>query len=75
MSFYALASLFFRLYFSQYHRAVAQYWGELARRLADSLVLPLNVSTYAQAVKSYVDDLKVKRLDLLQQHGAGQALG
>jgi hypothetical protein len=50
----------------QVHRSVGQYWAEVARAFADSPVLPLNVSMYAQTLlEVYVSDLK-KTLDSLE---------
>ena len=31
----------------QYHTATGQVWAEMARNLADSLIIPFNVSDYA----------------------------
>ena len=48
------------------HRSVGQYWAEMARAFADSPVLPLNVSMYAQTLlEVYVHDPK-KTLDSLK---------
>jgi len=46
-----------------YHQAVARLWGEMGRRLADSTVIPFNVSDYGRAMTQYVDGLEkyVKR--------------
>uniref|UniRef100_A0AC35TSG6 N-acetylated-alpha-linked acidic dipeptidase 2 n=1 Tax=Rhabditophanes sp. KR3021 TaxID=114890 RepID=A0AC35TSG6_9BILA len=49
------------------HRAVGQYWGEIARRFADSAVIPLNVTTLAESfLKEYLPELK-KQLGALRQ--------
>jgi len=37
---------------------VGRFWGEAARYLADSLILPLNASQYADALEMYVKDLE-----------------
>jgi len=38
--------------------AVGRFWGEAARYLADSLILPLNASQYADALEVFVEDLE-----------------
>jgi len=43
------------------HKAMAQYWAELARHYADAPVIPLNASTLARKlVEVYVSDIKVE---------------
>ena len=37
----------------QFHKATAQYWGELARRLADSYILPYDVRKYGKMLRKY----------------------
>ena len=41
-----------------YHLAAAQLIAELARDLADSLILPLSAVGYSKAVTGYFEDLK-----------------
>ena len=42
----------------KYHLAAAQLIAELARDLADSLILPLSAVGYSKAVTGYFEDLK-----------------
>lgn len=44
-------------------------WGELARDFADSLVLPLNVVTYAKQIESYVSELEKGYGQLMLDNG------
>ena len=46
----------------QYHKSVAQFWGEMARSLSDSELLPMDAKAYGEAIKRYVSDIK-------EQHG------
>lgn len=48
-----LCEMFMYSYF-QFHLATAQYWGELARALADSLIIPMDVTEYPLQVGSYL---------------------
>lgn len=49
----------FLIYKIQMHRTIGRYWAELARTLADSPVLPINVTRIAQEMGSnYVVQLK-----------------
>ncbi|XP_046557864.1 putative N-acetylated-alpha-linked acidic dipeptidase [Haliotis rubra] len=47
----------------EYHRAVSQMAAELARSLADSLIIPFNVSDYSWALNTYWQTLN-------REHGA-----
>uniref|UniRef100_A0A915DVL0 Uncharacterized protein n=1 Tax=Ditylenchus dipsaci TaxID=166011 RepID=A0A915DVL0_9BILA len=41
------------------HRAVGQYWAELARSFADANIIPLNITIFAKKlIHGYVSDLK-----------------
>ncbi|CAB3410348.1 unnamed protein product [Caenorhabditis bovis] len=41
------------------HRAIGQYWAELARTFADDVILPMNVTNLANSlIKSYLPQLK-----------------
>ncbi|CAH1799701.1 unnamed protein product [Owenia fusiformis] len=42
----------------KYHEAMACVWGELARALSDSYVLPIEVSDYAHEISVYVQQLE-----------------
>ena len=42
----------------KYHRAVGQVWAEISRRLSDSVLLPLNFTTYAEHLLDEWDRLK-----------------
>ncbi|VDK54453.1 unnamed protein product [Anisakis simplex] len=53
---------------SEVHRAVGQYWAELAREFTDSAVIPLNISDLANSlVRIYAPDLK-RALDPLRYY-------
>lgn len=41
----------------QHHKALGQVWIEMARDLADSLILPFNVSDYANVLQDMGDTL------------------
>ena len=41
-----------------YHLAAARLIAELARDLADSLILPMDANDYAAAVNGYFEDLR-----------------
>ena len=41
-----------------YHRAMTQLVGELARNLAESILLPMNVAVYAEHVHGYFENLR-----------------
>jgi len=45
-----------------YHLAVSQVWGEAARKLADSQILPFDFQQYAK-------DLEEKRKTLVENYG------
>ncbi|XP_064646378.1 N-acetylated-alpha-linked acidic dipeptidase 2-like [Lineus longissimus] len=49
----------------QYHLAVSRSWGEMARNLADSLILPLNFRDYATELEGYFNDFSKAYKDLL----------
>lgn len=40
-----------------FHQAVGRMWGEMGRYLADSVLVPFNVTDYGRAMVQYVDDL------------------
>ena len=37
---------------TQYHKAIGQIWTEMARDLADSLIIPFNISDYSSTITS-----------------------
>ena len=42
----------------KYHRAMTQLVAEIARNLAESIVLPMDVALYAEYVKEYYENLR-----------------
>jgi len=52
----------------QYSVAMGRLWGEAARYLADSLVLPLNASQYAETLLVFVADLRKGYGDLMKDN-------
>lgn len=42
------------------------YWAEMARALADPLILPLNASTYSEMMNIYISDLDSGYGDLMR---------
>ncbi|KAK3092472.1 hypothetical protein FSP39_003224 [Pinctada imbricata] len=54
-TFYAVDNIIDRGF--RFHTAVGQTWAEIARNLADSLIIPFNVMDYAIALESLVDQL------------------
>lgn len=46
--------------FFQYHVAVAQMWGEMARNYADSLIIPINLTYYSENLVAGVDRLQAE---------------
>jgi len=48
--------------------SVGRFWGEAARYLADSLILPLNASQYADALEVFVEDLEVGYGSLMSEN-------
>ncbi len=42
----------------QYSKAIGQFWGEAARYLADSLLIPFNAAQYGETFQVFVSDLK-----------------
>jgi len=53
----------------KYSVAIGQFWGEAARYLADSLVLPLNASQYADSLITFIDDLEKSHGALMNANG------
>ena len=54
---------------------MAQYSGEIVRRLADSLILPFNVSAYGNAIQSYVNTLETAFRELIVANDLTDGLG
>ncbi len=54
---------------------MARYSGEIARRLADSLILPFNVSAYGSAIQSYVNVLETAYRELIVGNDLADGLG
>ncbi|XP_033635312.1 putative N-acetylated-alpha-linked acidic dipeptidase [Asterias rubens] len=42
----------------KYHKAMSQLMGEIARNLAESILLPMDVGVYAEYVKGYYESLR-----------------
>ena len=53
-------------FYYQFHKATGQFWGELARRLADDYILPLDVRQYSKALQKYQTNIvtNIKELGL-----------
>lgn len=51
-----------------YSRALAQVWGEMARQLSDSLVLPLDVGEFLTALQTSMDTFRKKYQDAMMDH-------
>ena len=49
--------------------ATGQVWAEMARNLADSLIIPFNVSDYAVTMETMKTTLFTDFGQLMQQHG------
>ena len=56
-------------------RSMAQYWGEVTRRLADDYVLHYNVDTYSVAIEDYANDILERYGDLMTQNDLGLGIG
>ncbi len=54
---------------------MARYSGEIARRLADSLILPFNVSAYGSTIQSYVNALETACRELIVANDLTDGLG
>ena len=59
----------------QYHKATTQVWGEMARHLADSYVLPFDVASFASAIEEYAKRIEVHHGSLMKDHGLTKGLG
>jgi uncharacterized short protein YbdD (DUF466 family) len=55
--------------------ALSRVWAELARRLADSVLLPFGVSDYAKAVRGYLGQLEAGYGNLMTSRGLNTSLG
>lgn len=53
----------------QCHRASGQVWAEVARNLADSLIIPFQVEDYAKKLKDGVDKLENEFGLLMEKNG------
>ena len=54
----------------QYSQAIGRYWAEMARYMADSLILPLNVTRYGETLAKYVHDLDDGYGAIMKQNNA-----
>ena len=54
----------------QYHRAVSQFWAEMARNLAESVVLPLDIKWYSVFLTEEFSKIKTRYNDRLMANGA-----
>ncbi|XP_038074787.1 N-acetylated-alpha-linked acidic dipeptidase 2-like [Patiria miniata] len=52
-----------------YHLATGRLWGELARSLADSLILPFDCQTYVSHLEESIASLKTKYTDQMSPQG------
>ena len=48
--------------------AMGQFWGETVRDLADSLILPLNMSTYASLLNTFIKQLDAGYGELMRNN-------
>lgn len=53
----------------QRSQAVGRLWAEMARSLADRLILPLNARTYGEMVITFVNDLEKGYGSLMTENG------
>ncbi|XP_056023072.1 N-acetylated-alpha-linked acidic dipeptidase 2-like [Ostrea edulis] len=53
----------------KYHRAVGQTWAEIARNLADSLIIPFKVQDYADKLDNLVKQLDTDFGHLMRRNG------
>ena len=67
--------LLFIIFVFQYHLAIARYVGELARELADSLIIPFDVTEYPKRLKEYADDIEYYYGPLIRRNGLARSLG
>ena len=51
------------------HQAVARVWAELARNLADSVILPMNCTDYAIKIHGSMESVKDAYEDRMNQEG------
>lgn len=57
-----------------YHKAVGQIWAEMGRNLADSLILPFNVTDYSSTVQDMVNTFMNRFRQQLQDKGIDTTL-
>lgn len=53
----------------QRHQAVGQTWAELARNLADSLIIPFKVQDYAKKLQQLIKQLEDDFGQLMKRNG------
>ena len=53
----------------KFHQVTTRAWVQLAFYMADSIIIPFNVSHYAHMLKYYVGRLKVKYGNTLTSNG------
>ncbi|XP_052275937.1 N-acetylated-alpha-linked acidic dipeptidase 2-like isoform X2 [Dreissena polymorpha] len=58
----------------QYHRAIGQVWIEMARHLADSLIIPFNVSDYADTLNAMTTTFLKRFKTLLDEQNINTTL-
>ncbi|KAK2165001.1 hypothetical protein LSH36_56g02011 [Paralvinella palmiformis] len=58
-----------------YHKAIAQYWGELGRRLADEYILPFDVIQYGVSLDGYVQSVIDNYGELMESTRTNTGLG
>ena len=59
----------------QYHVAVTRMWVEVARRLADSYILPFHVTAYSDALQKLVAALTLRYGDVMRTNGLQPQIG
>lgn len=54
----------------RHHRAIAQLWTEIARTLSESLILPLDLASYASYIAEGFTTIKLRYEYRLLENGA-----
>ncbi|XP_074651751.1 N-acetylated-alpha-linked acidic dipeptidase 2-like isoform X2 [Tubulanus polymorphus] len=57
----------------KYHAAVTQYWGEVARSIADTYILPFDVRDYGNSITGFVNSFIKEYGTLLEKHNISVA--
>lgn len=59
----------------KYHQVTTRVWTEITMALADSVILPFNVTHYGVTLKEYTTRIKSKFADDFDKNNASQELG